>query len=423
MSPLSLVLAALLAHNPDTSYARLRITEDKVETRLTYDVFTLLKFIQLDDNRDNSIQRTELSAHAPQIERFLRDHIGLATSDTDETADLGAFQGFLWPSDLGDAIKSADYHSANGLIHFDFLRKLDEPPLVVAIAFDFFDAFTDRHTILGVFECRGDLYETTFNHIEYYFEYSTGYVGRTLPTTPDVGWAVPTTPADPPRPQTRHTLAERTWRFFQLGVEHIFLGYDHICFLIALLVVSRFREIVKVVTSFTIAHSITLILAALDIIRLPSRLIEASIALTILYVALENLWLVQMRNAEFGVRSEGSDLPAIPQSAIRNPHFLPPRWLLTFLFGLIHGFGFANVLRELGLPTQGLVICLLSFNLGVEFGQLAIALCLLPLAWFLTKWKYGRPAAILISSVLAAFGLAWFLDRTLNLELMQHIGL
>jgi len=227
----------------------------------------------------------------------------------------------------------------------------------------------------------------------------------------------------PPRPQTRHTLAERTWRFFKHGVEHIFLGYDHICFLIALIIVSRFREVVKIVTSFTIAHSITLILAALDIVYLPSRLIEASIALTIVYVAVENVWLVKVRNAECGMQSKVQNSAAIPHSALRTPRFLPPRWLLTFFFGLIHGFGFANVLRGLDLPTEGLIICLLSFNLGVEFGQLAIAICLLPLAWFLRVWKYGRQATICISLLLTIFGLAWFLDRTFNLELMQRLGL
>src|SRR6476661_7677000 len=92
---------ALLAHNPDTSYARVKISEDKIETRLTYDIFTLLKIVPLDDNNDNQLQRSELTAHAPQIAEFLRQHIGLAVSEDDETADLGQFTGFVWPPDVG----------------------------------------------------------------------------------------------------------------------------------------------------------------------------------------------------------------------------------------------------------------------------------------------------------------------------------
>jgi hydrogenase/urease accessory protein HupE len=384
------LVTALVAHNPDTSYARIRIFEDKVETRLTYDVFTLLKIEALNDNRDGELQRTELDSHAPRIADFLRSKIGLAVSDDDETADLGRFTGYLWPPDIGDTIPAAEFHTANGLVHFDFVRDLTEPPPVVAIAFGFFDELTDRHTVLGVFECRGDKYETSFNRIEDYFEYSTGFQSTA--------------------PQTQHTLGERLWRFFKLGVEHIFLGYDHICFLIALIVVSRFREIIKIVTSFTIAHSITLILAALDVVRLPSRLIESSIALTIVYVALENVWLLRLDSTA-----------ATPSSAVRTPRF--PRWLLTFCFGLIHGFGFANVLRELGLPTTGLIRCLLSFNVGVEVGQLLIAVCLLPIPIFLSYWRHGHIARLAISFLLAFFGLAWFLARAFSLELMQRFGL
>ena len=390
MSSVWLITTALLAHNPDTSYARITITPEKVQTRLTYDVFTLLKIVELDDDRDQQLERQELENHAPQIVEFLHSKIGLALSDEDETADLGQFQGFVWPPDVGLAIPASDYHSANGLIHFDFVRPCAQPPQVVAIAFGFFPEFTDRHTILGVFVCSGDEYETSFTSYEDYFEYSTGFE----PPAPPPG-AEPT----PAVPQTRHSLGERLWRFFKMGVEHIFIGYDHICFLIALIVVARFREVVKIVTSFTVAHSITLILAATGAVTLPSRLIETGIAATIVYVALENIWLL----------SRGGGFEPLATSH---------RWKLTFFFGLVHGFGFANVLRELGLPTVGLVRSLLAFNVGVEVGQLAIALALLPLATLLARWRHGRKAALVISVLLALFGAGWLADRAFNLELM-----
>jgi hypothetical protein len=157
--------------------------------------------------------------------------------------------------------------------------------------------------------------------------------------------------------------------------------------------------VIKIVTSFTVAHSITLILAALDVVSLPSRLIETGIAATIVYVALENIWLLRRGSAQ-------------------EPSATSHRWKLTFFFGLIHGFGFANVLRELGLPTVGLVRCLLAFNVGVEAGQIVIAIALLPLAMLLAHWRHGARVAMAISGLLALFGAGWLLDRAFNLELM-----
>ncbi len=352
---------SVLAHNPDTSYARISIEPERVETRLTYDIFTLLNIVSLDDNRDGQLSRSELERHLPQIQSFLVEHVWLEVGL--EGIGLGEPAGFVWPPDTGDAIPESEFHSATSLIHFLFVRKVAELPEVVAIKFDLFESFEDRHTVLGVFECAGDEHEVTFSRFEPDYYFDTGVPPPLLP---------------------------RLVRFLRLGVEHIFVGYDHICFLMALIVVSGFRELVKIVTSFTVAHSITLILAALDVVTIPTRLVESGIALTIVYVALENLWVKDTTH----------------------------RWMLAFGFGLIHGFGFANVLSETGLPTTGLVRCLIAFNVGVELGQLVIALLLLPLALALAHWKQGRKFVIALSCVLAGFGAAWFLDRALVLEFM-----
>ncbi len=189
----------------------------------------------------------------------------------------------------------------------------------------------------------------------------------------------------------RESLWAQAGRFVVLGVEHIFLGYDHVLFLIALILVgSRLGTLVKIVTAFTVAHSVTLILAALEWVSLPSRLVESGIALSIAYVAAENFWL---RRADH-------------------------RWILTFLFGFVHGFGFANVLRELGLPSRGLVASLLAFNVGVEVGQVAIVTLLFPLI----LWSARRPghARVLqgLSAVILLFGLGWLVERVLDLDYM-----
>ena len=186
------------------------------------------------------------------------------------------------------------------------------------------------------------------------------------------------------------SLAPTFWGFIKLGVEHIWTGYDHLLFLFALLVVCRsFRSIVGIVSCFTVAHSLTLALATLNLVTLPSRLVEAAIAASIVYVGVENLL---RRGAE-------------PRG----------RWALTFAFGLIHGFGFASVLRDLGVGAgaQGIAMPLFTFNLGVEIGQVAIAAVVLPLVWQLRKREsFVRRGVPALSALVAAAGLYWLLERT-----------
>lgn len=180
-------------------------------------------------------------------------------------------------------------------------------------------------------------------------------------------------------------------QFLLLGIEHILLGFDHLCFLLALLLVATtLGSVVKIVTSFTIAHSITLALAAFDKITLSPSIVEPMIAVSIVYVGLENIW--------------------------RNGKDIEGRWLLTFAFGLIHGFGFAGVLKELniGAGGSGIAVPLVSFNVGVELGQLAVA----ALLWPLLQWLRNRPELtkkfVPVGSLLVAIaGGYWLVERTL----------
>jgi hydrogenase/urease accessory protein HupE len=179
--------------------------------------------------------------------------------------------------------------------------------------------------------------------------------------------------------------------FLKLGIEHILTGYDHLLFLFGLMLVCRNpRSVLAVITCFTVAHSITLALAVLDIVRLPGRIVEPLIAASIAYVGIENL-----------VRGDA------------------PKWrtIVTFGFGLVHGLGFADALRELGVSSGqfGFVVPLVGFNLGVEVGQLSVAAIVLPILWklrtspaFLRRWV---PAC----SVAVAFaGSYWLVERVLQ---------
>jgi len=178
-------------------------------------------------------------------------------------------------------------------------------------------------------------------------------------------------------------------QFLVLGVEHILTGYDHVVFLLALLLAGgAFWNTAKIVTSFTLAHSITLGLAVLDVVRIPSSVVEPLIAVSIVYVGLENLLQGDLRW----------------------------RWLLTFGFGLVHGFGFASVLRELGVGAAGVGVAvpLVSFNLGVEMGQVGIMLLALPLIWKLRSQPFFVMRCVPACSLLVTLvGGYWLLQRTL----------
>ena len=173
--------------------------------------------------------------------------------------------------------------------------------------------------------------------------------------------------------------------FFALGIEHILTGYDHLLFLLALMLCGGgLWSLLKIITAFTIAHSITLALAALDVVVLPSALVESLIALSIAYVALENL---------------------LPRHAVSR------RWAVSFVFGLVHGFGFSSVLREIGLPKENLLLSLLNFNLGVEVGQLTVVLLVVPILMRLKSKPWEPRLVATISGVILAVGLALFVDR------------
>jgi HupE / UreJ protein len=234
----------------------------------------------------------------------------------------------------------------------------------------------------------------------------------------------------------RPSLLEQFLDYVREGVWHIWIGFDHILFLLSLLLpavlvwtvdtpksaaVRRppprgraqepgtpprlsggqwraadgvwpvFIDVLKIVTAFTVAHSITLSMATMGVVELPSRAVEALIAASVVLAALNNLWpLVQGR-----------------------------RWMVAFGFGLIHGFGFANVLADLGLPRDTLLLALVGFNVGVELGQLAIVALFLPLAFLLRRTRLYRQGVFVGGSALiAAVALLWLGERMFNFKVL-----
>jgi hydrogenase/urease accessory protein HupE len=190
-------------------------------------------------------------------------------------------------------------------------------------------------------------------------------------------------------------VAKSQWsnigEFMVLGIEHILTGYDHIAFLLVLIVIGlSTREVLKIITAFTVAHSITLLLAAMQIITLSSRLVELAIAFSICFVAIENLFKKKVNY----------------------------RWIVTFVFGLIHGFGFASVLQELIVGKSNLIVSVVSFNAGVEIGQLMIFLVMLPILYLLKNKIEFRKLTVGVSLAVFILGFTWLIERGFNLKLL-----
>jgi hypothetical protein len=201
------------------------------------------------------------------------------------------------------------------------------------------------------------------------------------------------------------SLRRQFLAYVATGVDHIWSGYDHILFLLSLLlpavVVHRgrswepsegfrpaFADVLKTVTAFTVAHSLTLSLATLQLVTLPARISESAIALSVVLAALNNLF------------------PIVRGS----------RWIVAFSFGLVHGFGFASVLTDLGLPKGVLAVALVGFNLGAEVGQIAIVAAFLPVAYLVRRtWLVRRVVLVGGSGAIATVGALWFVERAFDL--------
>lgn len=189
--------------------------------------------------------------------------------------------------------------------------------------------------------------------------------------------------------------AAATAAYFQIGVEHIWFGWDHLLFVLGILLLVERRQLFSTVTAFTVAHSITLGMSALGGVSLPGPPVEIIIALSIALLGLEALYKQRGRAT----------------LAARRP------WLIAGLFGLIHGFGFAGALAEIGLPKQSEVLALFLFNVGVEAGQLAIIAAVLALFWSLSKIRLTDDSRAYVARFVGAYilgiiGMYWAIERS-----------
>ena len=361
--------SAALAHKPSDSYLSLTPRDGGWTARWDIALRDLEYAIGLDDSGDGAITWSELLARESAVIAYALEHLTLRTDDSTCPTQPGTMQ----------VVEHSD--GAYAVLNF----AMNCPAAgVQTLDYQLFFALDPSHRgLLRVNAPTGT--ETTV--------LSPDHPRHWLNAAPASGWRQFTS-------------------YWQEGVWHIWIGFDHILFLLALLLpvalwwekggwrpAAALRtvllETAGIVTAFTLAHSLTLTLAVLGVVDLPSRLVETVIALTIMLAALNNLF----------------------------PLVTTRRWSLAFGLGLIHGFGFASALRDLGLPDNALALALAGFNLGVEIGQMAIVAAVLPLAFALRQtWLYRKLALPVGSVAVALLALVWCLERGLNIRLLTPAG-
>lgn len=373
------------AHIPNQSYIYLRIYEnDGIDGRFELNVNEINKVFGL--HLDKNVTLEELKPYIKDIQAYLLKNTSFSSEYGDHTILLTDVS--LLRVSLGNYLK-VNFH----------LENTDELPENLTVSYS------------AVFE--KDSTHKGFLIIEY--NWKAGIINNEANILLDFG------PGD--KTDTFSLTDDSVWKGFvamvKQGMWHIWIGLDHILFLLALILpsvvrrrkkedvvtgniiiriltswepVSEFKPaffyILKVVTFFTIAHTITLSLASLNIVRLPSQLVESIIALSIGLAAYHNI----------------------------NPIFKGRDWVIAFVFGLFHGFGFASVLSDLGLTSEYLTVSLLGFNIGVEIGQLLIIAMIFPVLYLLRKTKFYNKLLVFGSIILIIISLYWGIERVFDVS-------
>ncbi|WP_373544137.1 HupE/UreJ family protein [Chamaesiphon sp.] len=333
------------AHWADLAVADIQIENQNVNMNLT--VPTGL-FAQFDDDKNQQLSVEEVTKYQPELQKFLSEKIQLTAAKVKyDTLIVSSTTAKKLSSNL---IATPENHSNLQLIY-----RWAQPINQLQMNYDLFVPGVNTARCLAQVFRDGRVDNIVFTPIS---------KNAALIDAP---------------------ILQQISSFVGLGIEHIFTGYDHILFLVSLLMLGgSLGYLIKVVTAFSISHSITLSLAVLNIVSVPSRWVEIIIALSIAYIAAENLWR-------------------------KEPNLA--RWQLAFGFGLIHGLGFSSALQELELPRNNLVVSLISFSAGIEIGQISIVLLTYLCLSYLRRFPWDLTIRRLISVGIIVMSAIWFCER------------
>ena len=352
---LSLLLSLLplqyaAAHDPGLSSLTIRQRTNGLEAKLTLAVKDAAQIAELDENHDGNVSQVEFGRGQSQLEAAVARQVVITIAG-----------GVVKDESVQSRLDESNNVEVRLNFHAIGFSSLEiQSKLITSLPLG-------HRQYLQVQNSRG---ETIFERL------LSAVADRAIVEMPDAHSSI-----------AAFEAVRSFANFLSLGVKHILTGYDHLLFLLGLLLVARgFVSALNIITSFTIAHSITLAVATLNVVQIPSRIVEPLIAASIVFVGIENLLRGDIPNA---------------------------RRMVAFGFGLIHGFGFASALREAGIGSGvGIVLPLFSFNLGVELGQIMVAAAALPIIWklrenpmFIARWVPACSAAVVL------LGSFWFVQR------------
>ncbi|MDD2864351.1 MAG: HupE/UreJ family protein [Methylococcales bacterium] len=350
MKLISLLFLLLLtrlsfAHDPGLSSAEVVLNEKGVDVSITFALQDTEAFAPMDNDGDAEVSNAEREAAKPEVAALIARELELKLNEQNAK-----------PLKLGDVVFDAQNNA-----HISFHYEPAATSLKIQLLF--LNKLPDGHKqVVTIKDATGkNLSEKMLTQQDNVIELNLA-AGESSSMFKD---------------------------FFVLGVEHILTGYDHLLFLFALLIVThRFWSAFGIITFFTIAHSITLAIAGMNLVTIPSTIVEPLIAASIVYVGIENLIVKEPKGRKY----------------------------LTFAFGLIHGFGFAAVLQEMNITSieTGILVPLFSFNLGVETGQLIVTSIALPIIWWLhTKPLIEKYFVPVCSTIVCLAGSYWLIERTI----------
>ncbi|MGE7611530.1 HupE/UreJ family protein [Paenibacillus sp. NPDC101420] len=350
------------AHPLSASYTTVTFDKDKTDFSFSLDVISIIESMDnVDMNGNGILEENEIESNKHRLEEWIEDSVILEMNDQQQAPELQD----LFLDKKGD----------KEVLTWNFIYPAFEPGQTIAI--------------------NNGLYSqaTSSPYVNLITAHNGNQTSETVMQGKDRTWTMLLTEDQQEQQLSSSTNSSSSgnsgsssdwFSFFKLGMNHILTGYDHLLFLFALLLRKQtLKQYAAIITAFTLAHSITLTLAVLGWISLPSRVVESVIALSICYVALENIFRKKIRFRAF----------------------------ITFLFGLIHGIGFADILQEMNLPKAHLAVDLVSFNVGIEFIQLCIVIVLLPVLIFLQKRNFYKPVIAYGSWLITALGAFWLVER------------
>lgn len=354
------------AHPLSASYTTVTFDKNKTDFTFSLDAISIIESMDdVDTNSNGILEKDEIESNKHRLEEWIEDSVILEMNEQQQAAELQDI--FL------------DKRGDKEVVTWNFTYPAFEPGQTIAINDGLYSQATSSPYVNLITAHNGNQTSETV------LQGKSRTWSMLLTEDQQEQQLTPSTDSSSSGGTGSSSNNTSNWfSFFKLGTNHILTGYDHLLFLFALLLRKQsLKQYASIITAFTLAHSITLTLAVLGWITLPSRVVESVIALSICYVALENIFRTKIRY----------------------------RALITFVFGLIHGIGFADILQEMNLPKAHLAVDLISFNVGIEFIQLCIVLILLPVLIFLQKRNFYKPVITYGSWLITSLGAFWLVER------------